>query len=129
MSTRAQVKIVDEYGAELWFYRHSDGYPEGTMPTLEKFLGWVKEGKIRNNTEQAAGWLILIGAQEYDTYTTFENGKLEKRTKETLTEPFDGHNSWKCGAFEPCACRELHDDVEWLYTIDLKALTIEAKEV
>jgi len=65
MSTRAQIKITDSFGQELWFYRHSDGYPDGTLPTLQKFLDWVKAGKIRDNVEQAAGWLILIGAEEY----------------------------------------------------------------
>ena len=60
MSTRANIVIKDEY-SELWFYRHSDGYPEGTLPTLTEFLDAVKAGLIRNNVSQAAGWLIIIG--------------------------------------------------------------------
>ena len=120
MSTRANIIIKDQY-TKLWFYRHSDGYPEGTMPTLEKFLDWVKSGKIRNNAGQAAGWLIAIGIDEYKT-----NYKGE--TKENPLEPGDdGLSGWKIGAYEPTG--DQHGDIEYLYTIDLDALTIEQKRV
>ena len=66
MSTRANIIIKDSWGNELFFYRHSDGYPDGTLPTLEKFVKWVKEGRIRDHAGQAAGWLIIIGADEYN---------------------------------------------------------------
>ena len=118
MSTRAQVIIKDEFGDELRFYRHSDGYPEGIMPSLEKFLSWVKEGKIRDNVEQSAGWLILIGAEEY-------RERYDDTLKESVTQPEDDRVSgWMCGAFEPCACRSLHGDIEHLYEIDLNEKSI-----
>lgn len=66
MSTRANIVIKDRHD-KLFFYRHSDGYPEGTLPTLNKFIDWVKSGKIRDNVSQAAGWLIILGALEYNT--------------------------------------------------------------
>ena len=106
MSTRANIIIKDRH-SKLWFYRHSDGYPEGTMPTLEKFLQYVKDGKIRNNVGQAAGWLIIIGHDEYGSQTPDEN--------------------WEVGAYEPTTGQ--HGDIEYLYTIDLQALTIEVLEV
>ena len=81
MSTRANIIIKDEH-SQLIFYRHSDGYPEGALPTLNKFMDWVKAGKIRDNVDQASGWLILIGAQEYDTVYV---GSGERRKKTTLT--------------------------------------------
>ena len=65
MSTRASIIIKDE-DEKLIFYRHSDGYPTGTMPTLNKFLELVKSGKIRDNVGQSAGWLIILGALEYE---------------------------------------------------------------
>lgn len=43
MSTRANVVIKDQYSS-LWFYRHTDGYPEGTLPTLEKFMEKLEDG-------------------------------------------------------------------------------------
>jgi len=127
MSTRANIIIQDGYGEKLWFYRHSDGYPEGTLPTLEKFLSYVKDGRIRNNVGQAAGWLILIGIQEY------ANGQYGSPSGDApLNDAEPGHDTdlsgWKVGAYEPTAW-EQHGDIEYLYTVDLSALTIDVKEV
>src|SRR5512136_2844499 len=60
MSTRCNIIMKDE-DHTLWFYRHSDGYPTSVIPDLRKFMGWVKDGKIRDNVQQAAGWLIVMG--------------------------------------------------------------------
>lgn len=81
MSTRANIIITDGQD-KLFFYRHSDGYPSGTLPTLNLFLEWVKVGKIRDNVQQAAGWLILIGANEYKT-------TKPEAWYEVRIEPFD----------------------------------------
>jgi hypothetical protein len=134
MSTRTQIIIKDSFGSELWFYRHSDGYPEGTMPTLQKFMDLVKRGKIRDNAEQASGWLVLIGAIEYQTLHNnlfSEAGKASYERDHTVVEtildnfePID----WKCGAYEP-SVPEQHGDIEYLYTIDLAEKTVTYKEV
>ena len=130
MSTRAQVIIKDDE-QELWFYRHSDGYPKGAMPTLEKFLNGVKSGEIRDNVEQAAGWLILFGAQEYNKVYEWESKETNEREKtlDELFTPAQTSMGWKCGAYEPCACRDLHGDVEYLYTVDLVSKTITTKHL
>jgi hypothetical protein len=127
MSTRANVVIKDRYDT-LWFYRHSDGYPEGTMPTLKILLNWLKSGKIRNNAQQCAGWLIVIGAIEYGTIPKFEQG--EERLSgskygdiDTIQPPSD----WKVGAYEPTT--QEHGDIEYLYTIDVEKKFIEVQEV
>lgn len=104
MSTRAQVIVKDSFGDELWFYRHSDGYPKGTLPSLEKFLGWVKDGLIRDNALQSAGWLVILGHTEYEQ-SDIPNSK-------------DGCDGWKVGAYEPCPPVK-HGDIEYLYTVDL----------
>lgn len=131
MSTRAQIIVKDRNGGELWFYRHSDGYPEGTLPTLQRFMEWVAGGKIRQNVEQAAGWLILIGADEYGQIHTYRpEYSVRDKTREELVTPGDddGSCSWKCGAYEPCAHRYLHGDIEYLYTLNLGKLIIEVQE-
>lgn len=110
MSTRANIIIKDEY-SKLWFYRHSDGYPEGTLPSLNKFLDLVKEGKIRDSLSQAAGWLIVIGREEYA-----ESRSINPRSMD-----------WKVGAYEPTVGK--HGDIEYLYTIDLVKKTIKYKAV
>ena len=106
MSTRAQVIIKDSYG-EVWFYRHSDGYPEGIKESLSTFMEWVKSGKIRDNVSQSSGWLVIIGHQEYNTPAAPD-----------MVNDNVGM-SWKVGAYEPCAPVE-HGDIEYLYTIDLE---------
>lgn len=131
MSTRANIIIEetsfyqgDKYTERLYFYRHSDGYPEGVKDTLNKFVDLLKKGKIRNNVNQSAGWLILLGAMEYQTMTAtcFLEGHKSylDRNNENIDnalsefEPTD----WKCGAYEPTT--GLHGDIEHLYLIDLK---------
>lgn len=105
MSTRANIIIKDEWD-KLYFYRHSDGYPEVTLPSLNQFLDMVKEGKIRDNASQSAGWLIIIGHEEY----------------RQVREDYPEHTEWKVGAYEPTT--NLHGDIEHLYVIDLEKKTI-----
>jgi hypothetical protein len=128
MSTRCQVILKDKWGHELWFYRHSDGYPEGVMPSLEQFLGWLKKGLIRDNVEQAGGWLILLGAKEYGSNHSYAKGKwveIPKSLDELFAPGKDNSGmGWKCGAYEPCSHHEKHGDIEYLYTIDLEKQTI-----
>lgn len=131
MSTRANIIIKDDED-ELWFYRHSDGYPKGTLPTLKQFLKWVEEGKIRNNAGQAAGWLILIGAKEFGDKYSFANNTFEKIPKtleELFTPTLDGNwMGWKCGAYEPCPPNADYG-VDFIYTVDLIKKTITWKKV
>jgi hypothetical protein len=128
MSTRSQIVIKDEYD-EQWFYRHSDGYPEGNLPALFKFMTWNEEGKIRRNVEQSSGWLVLIGADEYGYNYNHKTGKETR--KKTVLEPSDGDlfGNWKYGAYEICPHKEPHGDIEWLYIIDIEKNTLTIKEV
>jgi hypothetical protein len=75
MSTRANIIITEKHGEiveHLIFYRHSDGYRDGVLPTLRKFLDWMNSSKIRNNLQQASGWLILLGAMEYSSIPEYQ---------------------------------------------------------
>jgi hypothetical protein len=124
MSTRANIIIKDKH-SQLIFYRHSDGYPSGTLPTLKKFMKWVAQGRIRDNADQASGWLILIGAKEYDT-EYIDHNHVQKTN---LFEPSkkDESMGWKCGAYEPTT--GIHIDIEYLYTLDLTTKTMLVQEV
>lgn len=111
MSTRANIIIKDDYD-KLIFYRHSDGYPEGVAPTLNEFIQLVRDGKIRNNVSQAAGWLIALGQEEYET-----------SLKNISSADSNSLSNWKVGAYEPTT--EIHGDIQYLYEIDLKHKTLE----
>lgn len=109
MSTRCNIVVIDAAGDKLIFYKHSDGYPEHTLPMLSALMERVKTGEIRDNTLQFSGWLIIAGreAQEAD-YT-----KWGERPK---------YMNWKVGYIEPT--NEMHGDIEFIYTINLKDRTI-----
>lgn len=124
MSTRASIKITDDDDT-LYFYRHTDGYPEGTMPTLKKFMAMVKSGAIRDNVGQAAGWLIIIGAQEYNCAKPYAKPPVTQATADALKMndyTSDGFLRWKVGAYEPTT--GVHGDEEYQYHVDLAKKTI-----
>jgi len=106
MSTKCQIILVKD-DETLWYYRHSDGYPSSVVPELRKFLehckkvddGWRDLGQL-------AGWLILIGAHEYHVQYPIVKARPS--------------SPWKVGAFEPCAHREFHGDIQYFYKVDLK---------
>lgn len=117
MSTRANILLKDRYDNQLWFYRHSDGYPDGALPILKTFMQAITDGKIRDNLSQAGGWLILLGAEEYEIgYRDFDKNN-----------PGDYHKHWKCGAIEPTT--DQHGDIEYLYTLDLGQKTIKIHDM
>ena len=133
MSTRANVILSETFSykagngkqvtktKKLFFYRHSDGYPEGTLPSLKKFIEWIKAGKIRNELSQGAGWLILIGAMEYNSIPAFKV-EITGKTESGLIESFEDPKSWKVGSWEPTT--EIHGDIEFLYEIDMSTLDL-----
>jgi len=128
MSTRANI-VLKEGKDKLYFYRHSDGYPRGAMPLLERFTQWGKDGKIRKDLQQCAGWLIVLGAIEYCTIPTYEievTNRYGRERKETKDETIQPPNDWKVGSIEPTTC--LHGDIEYLYTIDIETMEIKAQK-
>lgn len=131
MSTRANI-IIEEDNEKLYFYRHSDGYPEGAMPLIVKFLEGMRSGKIRDNIGQAAGWLILLGAIEYNQMPEFEleehENLINHRYGDVASVKFseDNFSGWKVGAIEPTT--GLHGDIEYKYVIDVKTKNVECFE-
>ncbi len=130
MSTRANI-ILKEGKQELFFYRHSDGYPDGVLPTLNIFMDWLKSDKIRNNLSQGSGWLIILGAIEYGSIPKYESTEIELWPGKTEIEPhletIAAPQDWKVGAYEPTA--GIHGDIEWLYEINLDKKELTYKEV
>lgn len=130
MSTRAGIIVKDNF-SEVHFYHHSDGYPEVTLNSLNIFLGWLKEGKIRDNTGQAAGWLIVLGAMEYNTIPEFgvlepfRPGSRPRGDRNAISAPTD----WKVGAYEPTDNVSNHGDLKYIYTVDLVKKEITYKEL
>lgn len=114
MSTRAQI-ILREGNKELWFYRHNDGYPQTILPSLNKFLQWIREDKIRDNIIQASGWLVLLGRGELSYLSGLE-------------PEVNAVGGWEAGAYQPCPPTEIYG-IEYLYTIDLEKKKVTFIEV
>ncbi len=102
MSTRANIIVKGSFDT-LYFYRHSDGYPGGVYETLNKFLELVNKRVLRNNAMQSAGWLILLGANEYNV---------------TINPLKEDPVYWKVGAYEPTT--NIYDSIDYLYVIDIE---------
>jgi hypothetical protein len=117
MSTRANIVIQDSR-SKLYFYRHSDGYPECTMESLKEFVDMYKT-QLRGNISQSAGWLILKGAVEYGFKGDLKDPSGDNNKYEW--------NTWKVGAYEPTT--DIHGDIEYLYIINLEDKTLKCYKV
>ena len=129
MSTRCNIVLKDMFGHEMIFYRHSDGYPEGVAPTLNKFMEWLREGRIRDNTSQAGGWLIILGAAEYNYKCGDNFGEqipLHTPLSAYIPDSTQAGCGWKVGAYEPTTA--IHGDIEYLYEINLQTGTLKGWE-
>ena len=109
MSTRSTI-IVTDNSETLYFYRHSDGYPKSVMPILNKLIDQVKSGKLRDNTSQFSGWLIIEGQKEMDN--------MNKLFSKDVISTMD----WKSSTIEPIGY--VYEDSEYIYTVDLENKTV-----
>jgi len=120
MGIRANIHITDEFGGELWYYRGHDGWPEATMPSLQRLIGWVRNGTLNRSVLDTSGWLILLGIQ------VAAKSRLIPRPQEItrITPKTYG----RCvGVFDVTTGR--HDDIDYLYDVDLVAGTIAAYSI
>ena len=111
MSTRCNIHFVG-HGGHLTsnIYRHSDGYPEGVLPDLEKFfteLAAATRDTRFNSPEQLAArymvWQAIQLAVDYDF-----SGKEMKTTPKASPLDFLGVSP----------CLEDHGDIEYLYKVN-----------
>ena len=113
MSTRSQIKVR---GSEIMIYKHSDGYPEGVLPTLtETMKRFIKErghepdyalaqimrAFARRDEENRKEWLeeIKNNPEDYPEYM------LESYQKQRMT-------GWGLDTIR-------HGDIEYMYHVDL----------
>lgn len=108
MSTRCSIVVRDGFdGDELWFYRHSDGYPESVLPDLEPLMERLREGSLRDNLSQFCGWLIVQGNKTYGPRTA-------------------GYDDWKVGHYEPDTGPA--PDAAYVYELNLRDKTLNVRE-
>lgn len=107
MSTRCQIGFYENEDIELnnpdvLVYKHSDGYPEGIMPMLVKFLR--KNGAIgrRTDTEYLSAWFLYFLIKEHVKEMTPFAKKYNKDP-----EDFLGHG----------ISDGFHGDIEYFYAV------------
>ena len=99
-----------------------EGDRDGPIPQdLERIIGWIKEGRLRRDLGQLAGWLVVMGHIESVDRV---NG-YPWRKGEDLMYGLPGASSdasgWKVGNYEPTSWG-IHGDVQYVYVLDVVKL-------
>jgi hypothetical protein len=116
MSTRSQIDFVEnwkdkegkEHTDRRRVYRHSDGYPEGVVPDLKKFLIW--NGGRNGDVEYSAANFI------YWSKRTYEDKYLGKTQKWDAAEDMVTDHALRCG-FGICETTAFQGDIEYFYEV------------
>lgn len=106
MSTRCQIGIyrgLDNISCpKVLLYKHSDGYPEGTIPLLKRYVKKIKN--IR-------GWDIeYLGARLIQALTN----RYDRDGKRWAKESNYKYRNDMCGFG---ICEDLHCDIEYYYAL------------
>ena len=105
MSTRAQIKVK---GSEVMIYKHSDGYPSETLPTLIGTMQtFIKE---RGNEPDYALAQIMRAFARRD-----EKRRQEKLAKDDAFSKYYEKQQMTGWGLDTVR----HGDIEFLYTVDL----------
>ncbi len=112
MSTRAHIAFFDaEPGAEqvtkpdVLIYKHSDGYPEGTLPQLTEFCKLFNEHRGLHNNEYATARCVQFMTNHDDK----EMAEWYKETKIPNTDTFSFLGYGVGTGF--------HGDIEFYYVV------------
>ena len=105
MSTRSQIKVK---GSEIMIYKHSDGYPSETLPTLIGTMQtFIKE---RGNEPDYALAQIMRAFARRD-----EKRRKEKLAKDDVFSKYYEKQQMTGWGLDTVR----HGDIEFLYTVDL----------
>ncbi len=110
MSTRAHIAFFDaEPEAEqvtkptVLIYKHSDGYPEGTLPQLTEFCKAFNEHRGLRDNEYATARCVQF-------MTNFNDAETEKWRKEVKMEKEFSFLGYGVGT-------NFHGDIEFYYVV------------
>ena len=120
MSTRCQIEFSSIYKNEkkekrtesILVYRHSDGYPEGVIPDIKKFLKW-NGGRI-NDIEYTAANFIYWSKRNFEEKYYYEEWGGGKNKKWSDAQDF---NSILLIGFGICEKENFHGDIEYFYNV------------
>lgn len=110
MSTRSQITIE---GQPIYFYKHSDGYPEGVLPTLEPFVAHFFKHRGYDPVYFIARLCMAFGEAERRSNEEFAANRLARGQA-----PFDYDDECSCLGYG--LDLEIHGDIEYLYVVSAK---------
>jgi len=120
MSTRCQIEFSsiwendkkEKKSESVLVYRHSDGYPEGVIPDLKKFLKWLG-GRVEDLEYTAANFIYWSKRNFEERYynTSWGGGKDKK-----WSVPQD-FNSVLLMGFGICEKDGFHGDIAYFYNV------------
>lgn len=119
MSTRAHIAFFDaEPEVEqvtkpsVLIYKHSDGYPEGTLPQLTEFCVAFNEGRGLRDNEYATARCVQF-------MTNFDDAEMKKWYEETNTK-----NDNKFSFLGYGVGTGFHGDIEFYYVVTPEAIKV-----
>ncbi len=129
MSTRCQIEFKTIYDYKLkngkikrkeesiLLYRHSDGYPEGVVPDLKKFLIW--NGGRNSDLEFMAANFIYWSKRHFEEnyyHKKYGGGIDDKGKPKKWSDPQDFNSTLLLG-FGICEKDCIHGDIEYFYEV------------
>jgi hypothetical protein len=117
MSTRCQIGFYSDSKVDykkFWalFYKHSDGYPKGVIPTLAEILPRFADSR-GNNPDYCAAWTLFHFMLESVAWTA------QNSVKYSATLPADGYSFIGFGIDIG-----FHMDIEYFYRVDCDTRTV-----
>lgn len=111
MSTRCQIAFYETEDQptnkpSALIYRHSDGYPEGVMPTLTEWAKDFHEHRGLSDASYAAARCIQHMMNEQD------------KELENMWEELGRPNEKNYTGFGICGDHDLNGDIEYFYRVD-----------
>lgn len=102
MSTRCNIGIYEDEKSvlenpDIILYKHSDGYPENTLPLLKEFMNNPLNERNRNDYEYQSAWLLH----------SLINDHIRMCIEHKYNENHIGYG----------ICKDIHGDIEYYYAI------------
>ena len=125
MSTRCQIEFTSIWENEkkekktesILVYRHSDGYPEGVIPDLKKFLKWLG-GRIEDLEYTVADFIYWSKRNFEERYYYKEwGGEKHKNGKTKKWSAPQDFNSILLIGFGICEKDDFHGDIKYFYNV------------
>lgn len=123
MSTRAQIKVSDQ---PIYIYKHSDGYPEGVMPTLEPAVKYFHEQRGYDPEYMVARILMAfaLAEEKFRQERIKEFERLRNSTEERLYKMYSKPEVLGFGLD-----LQVHGDIQYMYHVDARTGEIRVEEV